>query len=62
VVIVLRERLDPFAPARTIKEAYKWQLSTTPQQVQAFLLSTRRIERFGPACSTYENFDVCVLD
>jgi len=62
VVILLRQRLDPSAPARTTKRSYNWQSSSTPEQVQAFLSATRRIESFPPACCTDESFDVYVLD
>ncbi|CAN7242407.1 hypothetical protein LJR084_001045 [Variovorax sp. LjRoot84] len=62
VVILLAERLDRSAPARTITEGYSWTLSTSPEQVERFLAATRRIERFAPACCSDESFDVYVLD
>ena len=62
VVILLRHRLDASAPAQLVSEGYNWHLSMTPAQVQTFLASTRRLERFGPACCTDESFDVYILD
>jgi hypothetical protein len=46
----------------TLKRSYNWQSSSTPEQVQAFLSSTRRLASFPPACCTDESFDVYVLD
>lgn len=62
VVILLHERLDPSAPVRAVNEGYNWQLWTSPEQVQTFLASTRRIARFEPVCCNDESYDVYVLD
>ncbi|SCK51920.1 hypothetical protein VAR608DRAFT_5234 [Variovorax sp. HW608] len=62
VLILLRERLDPAAPARTVKESYAWQLTTSPAQVRNFLSSTHKLASFGPViCCSDETFDVYVL-
>ncbi len=62
VVILLHERLDPSGPVRVIPESYNWQLWTSPEQVRAFLASTRRIASFDPVCCNDESYDVYVLD
>lgn len=62
VVILLAERLDASKPAQVVNEGYNWQLSITPEEVRGFLASTRRLERYPPACCTDESFDVYVLD
>jgi hypothetical protein len=62
VVILLGERLEANTPARVVRESYIWQLSIVPEQVNTFLSSTRRLERFAPACCSDESFDVYVLD
>jgi len=62
VVILLHERLDPSGPVRAILEGYNWQLWTSPEQVRAFMSSTRRIARFDPVCCNDESYDVYVLE
>jgi len=62
VVILLHEQLDPSAPVQAIREGYNWQLWTSPEQVRAFLSSTRRIARFDPVCCNDESYDVYVLE
>ena len=62
VVILLHERLDPFAPVRAIDSGYNWQLWTSPEQVRTFLSATRRIARFEPVCCNDESYDVYVLE
>lgn len=62
VVILLTQRISLGAPAANLEEGYNWTLSTSPEAVQAFLSSTRRIARFERTCCTDENFDVYVLD
>ena len=62
VVILLHQRLDPSAPVRAIHEGYNWQLWTSPEQVRAFMSSTRLIARFDPVCCNDESFDVYVLE
>ncbi|MGB7738850.1 MAG: hypothetical protein WBM03_07030 [Steroidobacteraceae bacterium] len=62
VVILLHERLDPSGPVRAIHEGFNWQLWTSPEQVRAFMSSTRRIARFDPVCCNDESYDVYVLD
>jgi hypothetical protein len=62
VVILLTHRLDPGAPAGTFEEGYDWDLSTSPESVQAFRAATRQIGSFAPACCSNENFDVYALD
>lgn len=61
VVILMAERLEASAPARIVREGYNWHLSTTPEQVLAFLDSTRRVARFEPVCCSDESYDVYVL-
>ena len=57
VLILLHQRLDPAAPARSIREGYGWVLKLEPAAVGRFLARTERIARFGPA-ETDESFDV----
>jgi hypothetical protein len=61
VVILMAQRLDPSAPPQRFREAYNWDLTTTPEQVRTFLASTRLIKRFAPAI-TDESFDVYLLN
>jgi hypothetical protein len=62
IVILLMERLDPAAPARTVPEGYNWTFSTTPAQVAEFISATRLLASFGPVCCNDETFDVYLLD
>jgi hypothetical protein len=60
VVIVLRHRLDPEAPARWVPEPYVGRFITDPDQVRRFLASTRLLASFGPAISD-ETYDLYLL-
>ena len=60
VVVVLKPRLDPRAPAQAWPEHYVGALTTTPGEVRAFLAATRRLARFGPVM-TDETYDVYLL-
>ena len=62
VLILLAQRLDPAAPARTVTEGYNWTFSTTPPQVAKFLSATRLLASFGPVCCSDETFDVHLLE
>jgi hypothetical protein len=60
VVIVLRHRLDPDAPPRTVPEPYVGSFTTDPDQVRRFLAATRRLAAFEPAI-TDETYEVYLL-
>jgi hypothetical protein len=61
VLMLLTHPLDPAAPAQAYADGYHWDFSTTPQQVQAFLDSTKKVASFGPAV-TDESYAVYELN
>jgi hypothetical protein len=61
VLMLLTHPLDPAAPAQAYPDGYHWDFSTTPQQVQAFLNSTKKVASFGPAV-TDESYAVYELN
>ena len=60
VVIVLRHRLDPAAPPKTVSEIFGNTFTTSPDQVRRFFAQTDQLARFAPAISD-ESYDVYLL-
>jgi hypothetical protein len=61
VLIMLTQKLDRSAPARTEHEGFNWELQIDPAQVDAFLRATRFVANFSPA-SRDEFYDVYEFD
>lgn len=61
VVLLIREKLDPMAPARVVKEAYNWELRIEPTDVVALLAAAEHVGRFEPS-QTDEFFDAYVIN
>jgi hypothetical protein len=60
ILILLETRLDRYQGPQVVREGYRWDFITTPDQVRAFRASTHLIESFGPAVSdeTYDLYEL----
>lgn len=61
VIMLMRERPDPAAPARIVKQGFGWTLEIVPEQVRRFQSATRLLASFPPALGD-ESYDVYVFE